>query len=163
MNTSDFWDNVLEPGEKLLWTGRPQPRLHWRNWRLYGSAPMAAAGLFAAAAIILATRGTGDDVWLLILPALLVMIPARATWRQLRTYEATRYALTDKRVLFFQIEGQKTRAKAIPRSAMTTSERRNTVPPSVSFLRQDPEKKSAVGFDYIKDATGLLPHLEAPQ
>ena len=123
MNTSDFWNSVLEPDETLLWTGRPQPRLHW--------------------------------------PALLVLIPARATWRQLRTYEATRYALTDKRVLFFQIEGQKTRAKAIPRSAMTTPERRNTVPPSVIFLRQDPEKKSAVGFDYINDAEVLLPHLEA--
>lgn len=163
MNTSDFWDNVLEPDEKLLWTGRPQPRLHWRNWRLFGSAPMAAAGLFVAAAIILATRGKGDDIWLLILPALLVLIPARATWRQLRIYEATRYALTDRRVLFFRIEGQETRVKAIPRSAITTPERHNTIPPSVSFLRQDPEKKSAIGFDYIKDAAGLLPHLEAAQ
>jgi hypothetical protein len=163
MNTSDFWNNVLEPDEKLLWTGRPQPRLHWRNWRLYGSAPMAAAGLFVAAAIILAARGTGNDIWLLILPAFLVLIPARATYKQLGVYEATRYALTDKRVLFFRIEGQKTRAKAIPRSAMTTPKQYSTVPPSVSFLRQDPEKKSAFGFDYIKDAAGLLPHLEAAQ
>ena len=161
MTTSDFWDNLLEPDEKLLWTGRPTPRWHWRNWRLFGPAPMAAAGLFLAAGLILVTSGKEGDVWLLVLPALLVLIPLRATWKQLQTYTATRYALTDRRTLFFHIDNGETRVKAIPRSAMTAPTVGNTVPPSVSFLAQSTEKAAGFGFEFIENSEALLPHLEA--
>ena len=70
MTTSGFWNDVLEPDEKLLWAGRPKPRLHWRNWRLYAPAPLAATGLLAAAWYIIFTTGSEGDMWLLILPAL---------------------------------------------------------------------------------------------
>jgi hypothetical protein len=160
MSTSDFWDNVLEDGEKLLWTGRPRPRLHWRNRQLYGPAPIAALGLLAAAWLILSTYGSDGDMWLLILPALLIAIPARATWQQLRLYEATRYALTDKRVLFFQIRNQQTRVKAHLRRAMITPKLHRTVPPSVNFLRYGDDKPSEIGFEYIEAADALIAHLE---
>lgn len=163
MTTSNFWDNVLEPEEKLLWAGRPQPKWHWRNWRLFGPAPMAAAGLFLAAGLILATSGKEGDVWLLVLPALLVLIPLRATWKQLQTYTATRYALTDRRALFFHIGKDETRVKAVPRSAMTEPKVRNTAPPSVSFLGQSTEKAPGIGFEFIVTLDALLPHLETPE
>lgn len=161
MNPSGFWDNVLEPDENLLWTGRPKPRLHWRNWRLYGSAPMAAIGLLAAASCILVTYGTASDMWLILLPALLVLIPLRATLQQLKVYSATRYALTDKRVLFFYIKGQETRVKAHPRSAIIPAKRQNTAPPSIRFLRYKTERVHEIGFDYIETSETLLPHLAA--
>lgn len=161
MSTSGFWDNVLEPDEELLWTGRPKPRLHWRNWRLYGSAPMAATGLLAAAWFILATYGTEQDMWLLILPALLIFIPLRATTQQLRLYAATRYALTSKRVLFFHINGQETRVKAHPLSAIITPKQQNTAPPSVKFLRYKTDRQHEIGFDFIEAAGALIPHLRA--
>lgn len=160
MNTSSFWNNVLERDEKLLWSGRPQPRLHWRNWRFYGPAPMAAIGLMTAAWFIIYTTGSEGDMWLLVLPALLIAIPVRTTRQQLRTYGATRYALTDKRVLFFKIEGGETRVAAHPRSAMVTPFVQNTAPPSVSFLRHGPKKADVLGFDFIATADDLLPHLE---
>lgn len=160
MSTSSFWDNVLEPNERLLWSGRPQPRVHWRNWRLYGSAPMAAAGLMAAAWFIVATQGSEGDIWLLILPALLILIPFSATRKQLKTYDATRYALTDSRVLFFKIEGQKTRIVAHPRSATYAPVVQKTMPPSVRFLRHGPKKVDVLGFDFIPSANDLLTHLE---
>lgn len=133
MSTSDFWGNVLEQDEKLLWAGRPKPQLHWRNWRLFGSAPMAAAGLLLAAWFIIATVGSEGDMWLLILPALMVLVPARATWQQLKTYAATRYALTDRRALFFQLNGQETRVKAYPASAIIPATYRMTLPPASVF------------------------------
>ncbi|MCX7566909.1 hypothetical protein OS189_11215 [Sulfitobacter sp. F26169L] len=160
MSTTEFWGNVLEPDENLLWTGRPKPRLHWRNWRLYAPAPFAATGLLAAAWFIIFTTGSDGDMWLLILPALLIIIPARATWQQLQTYAATRYALTDKRALFFYVGGDHTRAKAYPRHTAITPRQRATVPPSVIFLRMDTRKKTDLGFDYIETADALLPHLE---
>lgn len=163
MTTSNFWDNVLEPEEKLLWTGRPQPRWHWRNWRLFGPAPMAAAGLFLAAGLILATSGKEGDVWLLVFPALFVLIPLRATWKQLQTYTATRYALTNRRALFFHIGKDETRVKAVPHSAMTEPKVHNTAPPSVSFLAQSTEKAPGIGFEFITTLDALLPHLETPE
>ncbi|MBB3993192.1 hypothetical protein GGR95_000820 [Sulfitobacter undariae] len=160
-NPTDFWETVLEPDEKLLWTGQPKPRLHWRNWRLYGPAPMAAAGLFLAGGFIIATQGKDNDVWLLLLPALLVLIPAWATWRQLKAFAATRYALTDKRALMFRIEGQKTRVKAIPRETITAPNLRNTMPASVTFLLPEAKKKTEIGFEFVEHTDALLPHLEA--
>jgi hypothetical protein len=159
MNTSSFWNNILEQDEKLLWTGRPKPRLHWRNRQLYGPAPIAALGLLAAAWLIITTYGAEGDMWLLILPALLILIPLRATQRQLRTYAATRYALTDQRVLFFQIDGDKTRVKEHSHSAMVAPQTKNTVPPSVSFLRYGTDKPSEIGLEYIEKADALLAHL----
>jgi hypothetical protein len=159
MTTSGFWNDVLEPDEKLLWAGRPKPRLHWRNWRLYAPAPFAATGLLAAAWYIIFTTGSDGDMWLLILPALLVVIPARATWQQLKTYAATRYALTDKRVLYFQVGEDETRIKAYPKTAMVAPKRRATAPASISFLRYGDKKPREIGFDYIEAPDALLPHL----
>jgi hypothetical protein len=159
-DTGDFWANVLEQDETLLWAGRPKPRPHWRNRQLYGPAPIAACGLLAAAWLILSTYGAEGDMWLLILPALLIIIPARATQRQLRTYARTRYALTNKRVLFFEVKDGQTRVKEHPRSAMIAPKLRPTVPPSVSFLRYGTEKPSEIGFEYIEAEQTLLPHLE---
>lgn len=159
MTRSGFWDSVLEADEKLLWTGRPKPRFHWRNWRLYGPAPMAATGLLVAAWFIIFTSGSEGDMWLLTLPALLVFIPARATWQQIKTYSNTRYALTDKRAIFFHIIDQETRVKAYPMSAMTTPKRQPTMPASVSFLGSGRKKSKSVGFDFIETADDLIPHL----
>ena len=161
MNTSGFWDNVLEADENLLWTGRPKPRAHWRNRALYGPAPIGALGLLAAAYLIISLYGVEGDMWLLILPALLIVIPARATLQQLRVYGATRYALTDKRVLFFQISGSETRVKAHPINAMIAPKLLSTMPPSVIFLRYDEDKPVEIGFEYIEGADALLPLLEA--
>lgn len=159
MSTSGFWDNVLEQDENLLWAGRPKPHLHWRNWRLYGPAPMAAAGLLAAAWFILATYGTATDMWLLVLPALLVLIPLRATAQQLKEYAATRYALTDKRVLFFHVGTGETRVKVHPRTAIIPPKVTNTSPPSVTFLRYEAKKVHEIGFEFIEGADSLLPFL----
>jgi hypothetical protein len=162
MTTSSFWDNVLEPNETLLWTGRPKPRLHWRNWRLYGPAPMAALGLMAAAWFILATYGSEGDMWLLLLPALLIVIPFRATWQELRAHRETRYALTDRRVLFFRVGAAQTRVKAHPRNAMIAPAVRPTLPPSVNFLKYNADKSHEFGFEFIEALPELLPHLERP-
>ena len=160
MSTLDFWHNVLEEGEELLWTGRPKPRVHWRNWRLYGSAPMAAIGLMAAAAFILVTYGTDNDMWLLLIPAVLVLIPLRATLLQLRAYASARYALTDKRALFFDVGSEQTRVKAHPIAAIAAPTVKPTLPQSIIFLRYHAEKEESFGFDYIEGAETLLHRLE---
>ncbi len=158
MSSAAFWDTVLEPGEQLLWAGRPKPRLHWRNWPLYGAAPMAAAGLAAAALGIAFTYGPSREMWLLAACGILVLIPLRATRAQLRTYAATRYALTNRRALFFRIDTDNTRAKAYPHSTMIAPQTLPTTPPSVRFLRV--ENGKTLGFDYLETAPELLSNLK---
>ena len=158
MSGSAFWETVLEPGEELLWAGRPKPRLHWRNWPLYGAAPMAAAGLAAAALGIVLTYGPSREMWFLAACGILVLIPLRATRAQLRTYAATRYALTNRRALFFRIDNDQTRAKAYPHSTMTAPQTLNTAPESVRFLSAGSGKM--LGFDYVETAPELLEKLE---
>ena len=160
MSTLDFWHNVLEEDEELLWTGKPEPRVHWRNWRLYGSAPMAAIGLMAAAAFIVITYGTDNDMWLLLIPAVLVLIPLRATLLQLRAYASARYALTDKRALFFYVGSEQTRVKAHLLTAVTSPTVKPTLPKSIIFLRYHTEKEQIFGFDYIEGSDALLRRLE---
>lgn len=160
MSTAEFWHNVLEKDEKLLWTGRPKPRVHWRNWRLYGAAPMAAAGLLAAAGFILTTYGTANDIWLLLIPAVLVLIPIYATWKQLRTYAISRYALTDKRALFFQIKADQTRIKSHPLSAICPPKQKRTLPETVKFIRYKTDREDEFGFDYVDESKALVSHIE---
>ncbi|QUJ75595.1 hypothetical protein KDD17_11575 [Sulfitobacter albidus] len=153
--SNDFWQDVLEPGETLLWTGRPQPRLHWRNWRLYGPAPMATLGLSLAALIAIVTRGPGAELWVFAAASLLILLPVRTTLRQRRVLLQTRYALTDRRALFFRIDGDETRARAFRADQMIAPRRLPTLPNSIIFVQQDNEKNIEFGFEYIQDSGAL--------
>jgi len=121
---------------------------------------MAAIGLLAAAAFILITYGTDNDIWLLLIPAVLVLIPLRATLQQLRAYASARYALTDRRALFFDVRSEQTRVKAHPLSAIVSPTIKPTLPQSVIFLRYSAEKEQLFGFDYVENSDALLHHLE---
>jgi len=159
MSNEGFWDNVLEQDETLLWAGRPKPRLHWRNWRLFGVPLANAIALVGAAWFILFRLGTSNDMWLLTIVAIAALVPAESTRRQLKVYAATRYALTDTRALFFHISKEQTRVKSYPRTAMVPPQMRNTMPPCISFLQADNGKLRTLGFDYIDGSERLLPHL----
>jgi len=159
MSDGAFWDKVLEQDETLLWAGRPKPRLHWRNWQLYGVPLICAVALLGTGWFLLSTLGTGRDIWLLVFVAIAALVPAAATRRQLKTYSDTRYALTSKRALFFRISGPETRVKSYPATAVIPPKQRMTAPPCVTFLRADNGKLRTLGFDYIEGSERLMPHL----
>ncbi|MEP1793015.1 hypothetical protein [Parasphingorhabdus sp.] len=159
MSDGAFWDNVLEQDESLLWVGRPKPRLHWRNWQLFGVPIACAVTLLGTGWFILSQLGTGSDIWLLVFVALAALVPVSTTRKQLKSYAATRYALTERRALFFHIDNDKTRVKSYPSAAMVPPQRRNTTPPCFGFLQAEGGKQRLVGFDYIDGSEQLLPHL----
>jgi len=103
----DGWDSVLEPGERLLWQGRPAPGLRLtvrqgalgavgavlmglsgalagQGWAGYRVGAEAAGGVLA-----LAAAGGALALWCLIWPALSDALRRRGT----------AYALTDRRAL----------------------------------------------------------------
>ena len=47
-----FWQDLLEPEEELLWTGRPRPKLSLRNFQLFGPF-VGAIGTVVAGAFVL--------------------------------------------------------------------------------------------------------------
>jgi hypothetical protein len=101
------WAEVLEPGERLLWQGRPDPglRLRWRHLplALVGAMIVGLAGLLAEQALTGLTAGDegagallalaaglgGFGLWCLLAPAIGDMLRRRGT----------AYALTERRAL----------------------------------------------------------------
>ena len=105
--TGSDWAEVLDPGERLLWQGRPcgRLRIRWRDLPLIvvGAgiivlaamlAAQAVAGLragdeMAAAMLTLALAVAGFGLWCVIGPPIMDMLRRRGT----------SYALTDRRAL----------------------------------------------------------------
>ena len=157
--TDRFWADQLDPGERLLWTGRPKPRVSIRNFQLIGPF-VGAAGTVVAGGLLLTYSDlpVAQSVILAVIIALVVISLVRGLnkWSGLTR---TRYALTTHRALFFKLEKDQTRVKDFSRSAETKPDIRPTSPPSVFFIRQESMDKAALvahlGFEYIEDSNSL--------
>lgn len=154
-----FWEKVLEDGEELLWTGRPKPRLSWRNFQLLGPF-VGAIGTVVAGGLLLSNNSlpVSQSVILAVIIALVVLTLVKGLnrWTELTR---TRYALTNHRALFFRLEKGETRIKAFPRSAETKPDVKPTSPQSVFFIRQErgdtPTLAAHLGFEYIEQSASL--------
>jgi len=160
MSKPDFWHNVLEQDETLLWVGKPEPRVHGRNWQLFGAPLFGAVCLLGTGWFILSKLGTQTDMWLMVFLAVAAVVPANVSRRQLKNYATTRYALTDRHALFFDIKAEGTRVKSYPVDAFIPPKVRKTSPPSIGFLGEHGGARRIVSFDYITRSDELLDHLE---
>ena len=157
--TEDFWQNLLEDGEELLWTGRPKPRISIRNFQLLGPF-VGAAGTVIAGGLLLTYNSlpVSQSVVLAVVIALVVLslVKGLNRWAELMR---TRYALTTHRALFFRLQKGETRVKAFSRSAETKPDVKPTNPPSVFFIRQERGDNPAVaghlGFEYVEGSDSL--------
>ena len=162
--SDEFWANVLEPGENLLWTGRPQPRLSLRNFQLLGPF-IGAAGTVIAGGLLLTFNDlpVSQSVVMGIVIALVVLSLVKGfnRWNDLRR---TRYALTNHRALFFKQHKGQTKVKAFSRAAETKPDIRQTSPPSVFFIRQEregsPGLAAHLGFEYVAESDRLCAVME---
>jgi hypothetical protein len=101
MNTSPDWTDIPEPGEPLLWAGRPDTRLHFgietAGTAFFGAIVIAAssgAGWLVSSqtggvAWPFVAGGIGFALFIIILFPLMNMLKRRKT----------RYAVTDRRAL----------------------------------------------------------------
>ena len=99
--TDRFWQDLLEPDEDLLWTGRPKPKLSLRNFQLLGPF-VGAIGTVIAGAFLL--QGNSLPVSQSVVVAVIVALVALSLYRgmtRLTDLRPTRYALTNHRALFF--------------------------------------------------------------
>ncbi len=157
--TDAFWADILEPGEDLLWTGRPRPKLSLRNFQLLGPF-VGATGTVIAGGMLLGYSDlpVSQSVVVGVVGALVFLSLLRGFKRWSALYR-TRYALTGQRALFFQLQRGKTCVKAFPRSSETKPDVRPTSPPSVFFIRQvradNTTLAAHLGFEYVKDSDRL--------
>ena len=161
-----FWQDLLEPEEELLWTGRPRPKLSLRNFQLFGPF-VGAIGTVIAGAFVL--RGNTLPVSQSVVVAVIVALVALSLLRgmkRLTDLRRTRYALTNHRALFFKLTRDGTRAKAFPRGAETKPDLRPTSPPSVFFIRHEqpgnPARAAHLGFEYVEDSDRLSALMVTP-
>ena len=71
-----FWQDLLEPEEELLWTGRPRPKLSLRNFQLFGPF-VGAIGTVVAGAFVL--RGNTLPVSQSVVAAVIVVVAVAVT------------------------------------------------------------------------------------
>jgi hypothetical protein len=95
----------LQPGEHLVWAGRPGPAAQ-PAWQLDRTSLLIAAGPFLAAVFLLwqAVGSAGAWAAFLFLAAGILMLcialsPLVALWRAVRRVRRTVYAITDRRLL----------------------------------------------------------------
>lgn len=104
-NPLDFARAGLEPGESLVWAGRPGPAAQ-PAWQLDRTSLLLAAVPFALGLVLLwqALSAAAAPGALFYLGGGLVLLcialtPVAALWRAARRVRSTVYAITDRRVL----------------------------------------------------------------
>jgi hypothetical protein len=100
----DIARRALQPGEHLVWAGRPGPAAQ-PAWRLDRTSLVIAAAPFFAALVLLwmAATTSGGSGALLYLGAAIVLLcialsPLAVLWRATRLVRRTVYAITDRRL-----------------------------------------------------------------
>lgn len=155
------WEGLLEPGERLLWQGRPDGRVHWRAPALRQWGMGLGFGGFGALVLALAGGNALDTGLFVVFGAVLVGVGVYYlgachlwyAWLRRRTD----YAVTDRRALI-RVRGR-LRAWVIGPAMVIDAD-----PPSVWFARAHAGDmfrgrrtliRQRIGFDPIEDAAGV--------
>jgi len=152
------WEGILDPGERILWQGRPDGRVVWRVRHL---PTMLFGAVFAGIALIwmiLAARA-GDFVWtfgLIHFAAGLSLILGPTLWPAFRRQRSW-YTLTDRRAFIatdMPIVGK--RLKSYPIDADTVLRFDGDDPGTIHFAQdyrrgKNGSRKVDIGFERIAE------------
>lgn len=177
MTDADAWTDALDPGERLLWSGRPATGLRFRLSDLGPTGVGAIFTVFSVVWVTTAAGGGGPAVlpWLGLVPlAIGLHLIAGRKLLEARRRARTAYALTDARALIR--EGG--RLRKIPLATLDEPEIRTgpettivlftesllgqrfrSGPVEPGHRREKPANPREVGFEYIADGervAGLL-------
>ena len=165
------WEGILEPGEEILWQGRPDAAPRWGDLK----PRRVLFGLFYAGFALFWMAMAGGMVWggpmgggpfalfpLFGIPFLIVglnVMGGHVIWdafRRARTW----YTVSDRRAFVAtNLFGLK-RLKGVRVNADTPMELSGDVPPS---LRVGPRMGDRVVFEHVADARDAFRHLRAVQ
>lgn len=161
--TPPGWDGILQPGEQILWQGRPTPRLRFVPRQI----PRILFGLaFTGFSVFWMSKAmqSGGGFWMFGLIFFFVGLSqtARAIAGDGLLHRFTTYTLTNRRAFIATkapIIGK--RLQSYPITATTPIDFRNDDPPSIHFAttrmagRFGSQTQSA-GFEHIEDGQHVL-------
>lgn len=162
MSVPDGWRGLLDPGEKILWQGRPEPGV-----RLDLSQPMSLVmGVFFMGFSLFwmnIASQAGGFFWmfgLLFFGIGFFNAIGIHFWKSYRRRK-THYTLTNKQAFIATDLPGKKRLKSYPVTADSGLEFIDTNPPSILFSSEKKHRKNGifrvpVGFEYITDARDVM-------
>ncbi|KFI31555.1 hypothetical protein CDV50_02215 [Haematobacter massiliensis] len=161
-SASGGWEGILEPGERVLWQGQPEPGLDLSRaslGRLASALPLVIFGLFWIAVTV---EAGGDDLIARLFPLFGVMILIGGLWHGgLRllwdsyVLRHTVYTLTDRRAFIATDPMGRKRLKSWPLDEMVLLDYDGEVPGTIWFGQQfNPNRpgRRRVGFQRIAEA-----------
>ncbi|WP_193140625.1 MULTISPECIES: aspartate carbamoyltransferase catalytic subunit [unclassified Meridianimarinicoccus] len=174
--TGNGWDDILEPGEELLWQGQPDPRPDWRaqtlRETLFGLAVTVFSLFWMAKAL-----GIGADASFmgLVFPLMglpfLVMGLSRAggkialgVWRRRHTW----YSLTNRRAFIAtNLLGRRT-LDAYPIGPVTPLDHEEGPPDHIWFATDfvktaQGSKRRRIGFTHLPDSRAVYDRMRRLQ
>jgi hypothetical protein len=168
---SRSWDSILETGERILWSGRPDPSLTFAKKK---NIPLAIFGcVFAGFALfwMIAASMAGGFFWMfgLLHFSIGLALIYFALWGNGFMRNRTQYALTRERAIIatdIPIIGR--RFKSYPITEDTKLDYRDETPPSVYFAQVTRRGKNStytvdVGFERISDGHDVYETLQKIQ
>lgn len=179
MTRPDSWQDILDPGETILWQGRPDPRPHWAALSLHRAASGLVVTLIALFWIGVASRITSEGDFpapfhlfpLFGLPFLAVglyQLAGHVLWEAYRRAH-TWYTLSDRRAFIatdMPLRGKSLRSYPITPDTILTFDDSDLA--SIGFAFEPvPMKRTTrmrgVGFERIADGRTVYALLRGVQ
>jgi len=157
-DTPDGWDGILDPGEVILWQGRPDSVVTWTGANIAASVFGLVFSGFAVFWMVMASRAPGA-FWMFGLIhffaglAIGIGPPFWSAWRRRHTW----YTLTDRRAFIAtDIPTQGRKLKSYPIEKSTAVEYRAGDPATIHFAHEyrrtkNGSRKVPIGFERIRD------------
>lgn len=159
------WEGILEPGERVIWQGQPDPDTRWQppeGRDLRDGIAMSAFGILWCVAVAV----NGSIAWvvgLLFLGIGAYKLAGQPYW-QTRKLRRTTYTLTTTRAIIATETGGRRRMTSYPIDAETPVATDGVEPATITFAtRYANGVAQPIGFERVRPGREVLGHFRAVQ
>ena len=163
--TSSGWEGILEPGERVLWQGRPDPDTRWQppeGRDLRGGIAMSAFGIFWSVAV----AANGSFAWLfglLFVGLGISKLAGQHIWT-VRRLRRTTYTLTTDRAIIATEFGGRRGMTSYPIDATTPVASDGAEPATITFAtRYTNGTARQIGFERVRPGREIMDMFRAVQ
>lgn len=163
--TPPGWEDVLEPGERVIWQGRPDPDIRWQppeGRDLRGGIAMSGFGIIWCVAV--AVNGSIAWVFGLLFVGLGISKLAGQHYWKARQLRRTTYTLTTNRAIIATESGGRRGMTSYPIDATTPVASDGVEPATITFATQYANGASRqIGFQRVRPGREIMEMFRAVQ
>lgn len=156
--TPPGWEDILDPGERVVWQGRPDPNTRWQpppGRDLRGGIAMSAFGVIWSVAVAV----NGSIAWvfgLLFLGLGVSKLAGQHVWKA-RQLRQTTYTLTTSRAIIATEAGGRRGMTSYPIDATTPVASDGAEPATITFATQYTNGIARqIGFERVRPGREIL-------